>query len=103
MKVKIKNLTLNCIIGILPEERVNKQRVIINASFEYNYINNDFINYAEVTNEIKNALKNEKFELIEEALEFLNNLLNNLYKIENLDLEIIKPDIMDDCEVSVSL
>ena len=103
MKVKIKNLTLNCIIGILPDERINEQRVIINASFEYNYVNNHFINYAEVTNEIKNALISEKFELIEESLEFINNLLNNLYKIENLDLEIIKPDILDDCVVSVSL
>jgi len=45
MQVFIEDLSFKTIIGILPIERIKKQQVIINISFEYNFSKNkkDFI------------------------------------------------------------
>ena len=64
MKVSIENLTFNCIIGILPFEREKEQRVIINCSFKYEFIKNEFIDYSKVANLIENRMRKKKFLLI---------------------------------------
>lgn len=103
MKVFIEDLTFKCIIGILPFERETKQRVVINCSFKYDYKNCEFIDYSEVAKLIEKTMKNEKFELIETALEVITNKINTKYKVNNLKLQIQKPDILKNCKVSVSL
>ena len=103
MKVKITNLKFKCIIGILPKERIKKQKIIINTSFKYNFKNDVFINYAEVTSDIESIMKENKFKLIEDALKYLNKFLYNKYEIKKLKIEIIKPTILDNCDVSVSI
>lgn len=102
MKIKIKNLTFDCIIGILDFERITSQEVIINCSFEYTYKKDMFINYAEVTNRIESIMKLEKFELLEEAIIFIEKEIDKHYSIKNLSLEIVKPNILDNCQVSLS-
>lgn len=102
MKIKIKDLTFKCIIGILPFEREKKQIVVINCSFEYNYKNGKFIDYSHVAKLIEKTMKKEKFELIETALEILTTKITSKYKIQNLKLQIQKPDILKNCKVSVS-
>lgn len=102
MKIQIKNLTFNCIIGILDFERIEEQEVIINCSLEYTYTKENFINYAEVANTIESIMKLKKFELLEEAIIFIELQLNKQYTITNLRLEIAKPNIIDNCQVSLS-
>ena len=53
MKIEIEQLTFKCIIGILDFERVKKQKVIINLSFDYDFIKDNFIDYSEVANLVK--------------------------------------------------
>ena len=103
MKVKIKNLTFNCIIGILPFEREKEQKVVINCSFKYKYQNSNFIDYSKVAFDIENIMLEKKFELLEEALILLKTFLNNKYNIKKLKLTIQKPDILPNCKVSVAL
>ncbi|MFW2307199.1 dihydroneopterin aldolase [Aliarcobacter butzleri] len=102
MKIDIENLTFKCIIGILDFERVKKQKVIINLSFEYAFSNDKFIDYSEVVDLIKQTMKKEKFQLIEDAILYLTKLLNQTYEIKNLKLKISKPTILKDCIVSLS-
>lgn len=102
MKIDIENLEFKCIIGILDFERVKKQKVIINLSFEYDFSNDDFIDYSEVVDLIKQTMKKEKFKLIEDAILYLTKLLNLTYEIKNLKLKISKPTILKDCIVSLS-
>ncbi|MCT7910979.1 dihydroneopterin aldolase [Arcobacter lacus] len=102
MKIDIENLTFKCIIGILDFERVKKQKVIINLSFEYNFSNDKFIDYAQVADLLKKTMKKEKFQLIEDAVLYLTKLLNQTYEIKNLKLKISKPTILKDCIVSLS-
>ena len=102
MTIHIENLNFQTIIGILDFERVSPQDVIINLEIEYNYIDT-FINYAEVSQEIKNIMKESKFLLIEEALLTLSSKLKIKFPlIDSLNLKITKPSILPDCVVSVS-
>ena len=102
MKIEISDLTFKCIIGILDFERIKKQRVILNISFEYNFSKDLFIDYSEISNLIKSVMKKEKFLLLEDAILHLKNLLNNSYQISNLYIKISKPNILKNCIVSLS-
>ncbi len=103
MKVFIDNLSFKAIIGILPFERVTKQRVIVNISFSYDFnSNDDFIDYSKVARMVKSTMKKEKFKLIEDAIIHLQSKLQKRFKLSNLSIKITKPDILKDCVVSVS-
>ncbi|WP_026804018.1 dihydroneopterin aldolase [Aliarcobacter lanthieri] len=102
MKIEIENLQFKCIIGILDFERVKKQRVIINISFNYDFVDNSFIDYSEVSNLVKKTMKEKKFNLLEDAIKTIEKILYESYDIKNLNLKISKPDILKDCVVSLS-
>jgi len=102
MQIEIKDLSFECIIGILDFERITPQKVCINTSITYTY-NQEFLNYALVAEHIENKMKTEQFELIEEALLSLNHSLKASFPlISILFLKISKPDILANCEVSLS-
>lgn len=101
MIIHIRELRFECIIGILHFERLTPQEVIVNCNITYTY-SDTYINYAEVAEHIESQMQKLKFELIEEALPSLSKSLKNAFpQIEHLQLEIIKPNIMNNCIVSV--
>lgn len=101
MIIHIRDLSFQCIIGILDFERTTPQDVTIHCDITYTF-NNNFINYADVASKIEMLMQEKKFELIEEALNSLAYELKNSFKnIKELQLEIMKPDIMPNCLVSV--
>lgn len=102
LTIEIKDLTFNCIIGILDFERIKKQKVVINISFEYLYSKDYFIDYSIVSKLVKTIMKKKKFELLEDAIVHIEAKLYKLYKINNLKIKISKPDILKDCIVSLS-
>ena len=103
MKIEIEDFTFTCIIGVLDFERVDKQRVIVNITIEYNYIKDNFINYADVANIAKETIKTKKFELLEDALIGVKEaIIKEFDNIEKLYIKISKPDILDNCIVSLS-
>ena len=101
MKVKINNLEFKTIIGILKDERKNKQKVIVDLSFKYDYKNSDFIDYSEVALLVKQNIKQQRFGLIEDAILDTKDLLEYKFNIKRLKMKITKPDILKDCLVSV--
>ena len=103
MTLIIKELKIEVIIGILDFERVNKQQIIINSEIEYEY-KNRYLDYAKIVEIIKNIMINKKFELIEEALEYIPSYLKNEFtEIKSINLEILKPTILKDCIVGVKV
>ena len=102
MKIEIEQLTFKCIIGILDFERVKKQKVIINLSFDYDLGKDNFIDYSEVANLVKKSMKKNKFELLEDAIKTIKKGLEDSYTIKNLKLKISKPNILKDWIVSIS-
>ena len=102
MTIEIKDLEFETIIGILDFERTTKQLVRINCSIDYTY-NSDFLNYALVAEHIEKTIHREQFELIEEALLHLKSSLKTDFPlILTLFLKISKPNILANCEVSLS-
>jgi dihydroneopterin aldolase len=101
MKVQIKNLKFQCIIGILKKERKTKQKVIVNIKFNYNYKKQNFIDYSEVAQLVEQNLKKQRFGLIEDAILDTKDLLEYKFNIKKLKIKITKPDILKNCLVSV--
>ncbi len=102
MKIEISDLTFKCIIGILDFERIKKQKVVINISFEYEFSKDLFIDYSEISNLVKSTMKQQKFLLLEDAILYIETLLQNNYKISYLKIKISKPNILKNCIVSLS-
>lgn len=102
MRIHIEDLKFQTIIGILDFERTQKQDLIVNLTIDYEY-KNEFINYADVSENIKSYIQKNKFLLLEDALESLSeHLQENFSLIRKLNLKITKPSIMPDCTVSLS-
>lgn len=103
MTIHIEALTFDVIIGLLDFERDRPQRVIIDLEASYEYQDNVFIDYADMVILIKNELKVKRYELLENALLGLKELLYTTYpQIQTLVLKISKPDILSECNVSLS-
>lgn len=101
-KIEIEKLKFDTIIGILDFERVNKQKVVIDFSCEY-ILKDNFIDYADVKDIIKNMMIQKEYKLIEDALvEIIDTLVAKYPQMCNINLKISKPDILQDCVVSVS-
>jgi len=103
MKVNITNLTFKTIIGILDFERVKPQKVVVDITFEYDYLKktSEFVDYVKVAKTVKKTMKKQKFGLIEDAIIFLQKKINSKFNVKNLMLKISKPDILKECIVSV--
>lgn len=102
MTIHIEDLRFKCIIGILDFERTTPQDIIVNMTIQYEH-KNEFINYADVVEIIKNDLITKKYLLIEDAIEQLSEKIKkNFPLVETLDIKISKPSIIKACTVSVS-
>ena len=103
MTIHIEDLTFDVIIGLLDFERDRPQRVIINLQASYDYNDDQFIDYADMVLLIQNELKEKRYELLENALLGLKEVLYTAYPgLQTLSLKISKPDILSQCTVSLS-
>lgn len=103
MTIHIEHLTFPVIIGLLDFERDKPQRVIVDLEASYDYADDRFVNYADVVEHIKQTLKTESYELLENALLGLKATLTSHYpQLKTLKIKIAKPDILSDCSVALS-
>jgi len=103
-KIIISNLKFLAIVGILEKERLLPQQVIANIEIDYEKYDERFINYAEVVNLIEKSMKNEKYLLLEEALEDISEKIKlHFSSVLTIRLKLSKPDIVDNCEVGVEI
>ena len=100
-EIEISNLEFKTIIGILDFERKIPQRVRLDCKIKYKK-SDDFIDYAKVVEFMKLVMIKNRYKLIEDALDEIISKLSKKYpKIRKIKLKITKPDILQDCEVSV--
>jgi dihydroneopterin aldolase len=103
MRIHIESLRIEAIIGLLDFERKREQQVRIDLEAEYLYDHHTFINYADLAKVIEADIRKERYELLEEALLGLKDLIIGLYPaIQELKLKISKPDILKNCTVALS-
>ncbi len=104
MILRIEHLEFDAIIGLLDFERDRPQRVRIDLTATYDYQPGKYLDYAEMVEVIKIHIIQQKYELLEEALEGLRTTLTAAFPaIETLHITIAKPDILPDCVVSLSI
>jgi len=103
MTIHIEELTLSSIIGILDFERVTPQPIVVDILIDYYYIDNNFINYADVISLVEELIKIQEYELLEDALnEIQEKLLHTYQNIKKLTLKISKPEIINHANVAIS-
>ena len=100
-KIGIKKLEFDAVIGILEEERKHPQKVVVDCKISYKK-DKAFLDYAKIADFIQRFIQEKQFFLIEDALTEVTKSLQNSYpSIKKINLKIIKPNILDNCEVSV--
>jgi len=101
-EIAIKELEFQTIIGILEFERESAQKVKVECFINY-LDKQNFIDYAQVVQDIKTLMIKREFLLIEDALDEVIEFLKSKYKeIKSIKLTISKPEILPDCEVCVT-
>jgi dihydroneopterin aldolase len=104
MTIHIEKLKIIGIIGILDFERINPQRIVVDATVDYNYTEDQFINYVELISIIETMIIDKKYKLLENALNDIQQKIIEKYsQITSLKLKISKPDIIKNTKVGLSL
>jgi len=103
MQIIIKDFEFETIIGVLDFERTTPQKVVVNCKIKYKY-QNEYLDYAKISNIIQNILTTKKFEVIEDSLNYICSYLKNEFvEIKKIKLEILKPDILENCIVGAKI
>lgn len=103
MIIVIEELSFETIIGLLPQERLTPQRVIIDAQFSMEE-SEMVLDYANAVESIKTLYIQREFETVEESLSVISTFFKETYPfISSMRLKIIKPDILHDCRVGAIL
>jgi dihydroneopterin aldolase len=104
LKIIIEKLKIEAIIGILDFERITPQSVLVDIEATYDYLKTSkFIDYSQITQIITTDIQESKYELIEEALVSLKDILTLEFPtISSLYVKISKPNILSNCTVGVS-
>jgi dihydroneopterin aldolase/D-erythro-7,8-dihydroneopterin triphosphate epimerase len=103
-RIYIRDLSLRCIIGLYPEERTNKQDVIINITMETDLraagasdALEDTVDYKSIKLAILDFVENSSFKLIESLAEGIAALCLSDARVECATVTIDKPGALRFC------
>ena len=103
-KIYIRDLALRCIIGLYPEERKNKQDVIINIVLETDLRAagksdslNDTVDYKAIKLAILDFVENSSFQLIESLAEGIATICLKDTRVQSATVTIDKPGALRFC------
>jgi dihydroneopterin aldolase len=103
MKIHIKDLRFEAILGILEHERIHPQPVCLHVKISYHFDGHAFIDYAKVCELIIQNMQEQKYGLVEVALEGICHKIAGEYpNISKISLKIFKPTILENATVGVS-
>jgi len=104
-KITIRDLALRCIIGIYPEERTNKQDVIINVTMEADLRKagqsdsiEDTVDYKTIKLNILEFVEKSSFGLIESLAEGIAQICLNAAGVQSATVTIDKPGALRFCK-----
>ena len=109
-KILIENLTCNASIGVYENEKLNKQKIIINL--EILLINkvkthtdnlNDVADYGKFRSLVLDIVNSKHFNLLETLAYNLIKKIETFDKVKNIKIKITKPEIYNDCSVSYEI
>ena len=103
-RIYIRDLALRCIIGLYPEERKNKQDVIINIVLETDLHAagksdslTDTVDYKAIKLAILDFVENSRFQLIESLAEGIAGICLKDARVQRTTVTIDKPGALRFC------
>lgn len=97
-RIHIRDLSVHCIIGINPEERVEKQEVTMNLTLHADLSDaartdsiGDTVDYKSVKEEIRNAVEASDFFLLERLAEHVAEIALRPPQVRRVDVCVDKP------------
>ena len=109
-KILIENLTCNASVGVYKNEKLHKQKIIINleivlANKIKTHTDNldDVADYGKFRRVVLDIISSKHFNLIETLADNLIKKIETFEKVKNIKLKITKPDIFKDCSVSYEI
>ena len=97
--INIQGLRLAAVLGFWPEERLEKQRVIIHITFEIDdtdAVKNDDVNHAvdyqKLVEELIEKIPATEFNLIEKLTNFVLEIVMSKPKVKYAKVTVEKPD-----------
>ncbi len=103
-RIHIRDLSLRCIIGLYPEERKNKQDVIINIVLDTDLRTagksdslTDTIDYKTIKMEILDFVENSSFNLIESLAEGISTICLKDARVLIATVTVDKPGALRFC------
>jgi 7,8-dihydroneopterin aldolase/epimerase/oxygenase len=99
MKIKIKDLTCETIVGVYASEKKVNQPLVINVSIDYNEGESprtdriaDTLNYHKVVDKISAHVRGTKFDLLEKVVEDIGNIVLSFERVKGCKVEVDKPN-----------
>lgn len=107
-KIFLRDLRVDCIIGILPFERVKEQPLIVNLTLSVDLepcaTHNDLtlsVDYAKLAKDVTCFIKNEKEELLEVLAQKICSLIFKEYSaVTEVLVNLAKPEAIDNCSLA---
>jgi len=104
-KISLKDLTFDCIIGILPYEREHEQPIVLNVSIWLDFTlaarNEDLahsIDYAQLAEDLKGFIRLSCFQLEETlVVKCAERILKNHSKVQAVEVSVRKPNAIPGC------
>jgi FolB domain-containing protein len=108
--INISDLEVVTIIGMLEEEKITPQRLIVNLQIKFDASDaaksdniDDTIDYFELTKIVKDFIENSRFELLEKLADQTLKIINQFSdKIIDSTIEIKKPEALKEFGAMVS-
>jgi D-erythro-7,8-dihydroneopterin triphosphate epimerase len=104
-KITIRDLALRCIIGLYPEERTNKQDIIINVTMDTDLRAagksdqlEDTVDYKTIKLNILGFVENSSFNLIESLAEGIAAICLQDARVQSATVTIDKPGALRFCK-----
>jgi dihydroneopterin aldolase len=110
-QIFVNCLELEMSIGVLPEEKLTKQRVVIDADITVTPTQNwqadniqDVVSYADIVDDIKKIAAEGHINLVETFAQKIIQACMMYKDVQQVSISVHKPDIMDDVDsVGVSM
>lgn len=110
MRIHLKDIRANALIGVYDEERKAPQRILINIWIDYEPTSAvtsddvaDTLDYCELTKEIIAHVESTDYFLLERLVESVLDIVMQQPLAQYARVEIDKPDVLKDMAHSVSV
>ena len=103
-RIEIRDLEVTCIVGILPDERVNEQTIYLDVDIDYDFASaakdddiDQTVDYAEVSKLLADWIREKQTLLIERiAIECGDLILARWTKVPRVLITVKKPDAVEE-------